>query len=178
MIPEIKNLGVRLPSGMNLEYGFAATPFGTAVTVSHGEALVALEFCDRGEEAAVRSLSDEFPEARLTRDDRRAERIVAGIIDGGSTAIRIEVCGSPFRIAVWEQMLRLKEAETISYSQLAARCGCPRAVRAVASAVAANPIGWIIPCHRIVRSDGSIGRFRWTPARKCAMIEWEKARNR
>jgi len=160
---------------MALEYGFAATPFGSAAIVSHGDAVIALEFCDEGEQAALQLLESRFPAAHFTRNDTLAEIIAAEIIDR-SGIIRIEACGSPFRIAVWEQMLQLDEGETIAYSQLAARCGCPRAVRAVATAVASNPVGWIIPCHRIVRSDGSIGRFRWTPARKRAMIEWEKAR--
>ncbi len=174
MASAIKNLGLSLPSGMNLEYGFVDTPFGSAAIVTHGDAVLALEFCDEGEQAALQLLEGKFAAAHFTRNDRQAESVAAAIISRSD--IQIEVCGSPFRIAVWEQMLRLREGEVIAYSQLAARCGCPRAVRAVATAVASNPVGWIIPCHRIVRSDGSIGRFRWTPQRKKAMLEWEKAR--
>ena len=83
------------------------------------------------------------------------------------------VCASPFREAVWRELMNTYYGERISYSELAHRVGRPKAVRAVASAVAANRIALAIPCHRIVRADGSTGQFRWGDNVKRLLLESE-----
>ncbi len=81
--------------------------------------------------------------------------------------------GSVFQVEVWSELRRIPVGQTISYQQLAHRVGRPRAVRAVANAVAKNRIAFIVPCHRVIRTDGSIGGYRWGSARKAEMLDWE-----
>lgn len=87
------------------------------------------------------------------------------------------VCASPLRKAVWRELMNTLSGERISYSELANRVGRPKAVRAVASAVAANRIALAIPCHRIVRADGSTGKFRWGGEVKRRLLESESDSN-
>lgn len=82
--------------------------------------------------------------------------------------------GTPFQRRVWQALLAIQRGEMVSYGELAARCGMPLAVRAVASAVARNPISYLIPCHRVIRSDGSLGQYHWGVERKRAILEFEK----
>lgn len=156
-------------------YGFADTPFGRAVITFNGVAICALWFCDGNENDTLKALKCDFAANEYERDDSRAEQIVQRIISGQISDLILEVEGSEFRLNVWQQLLSTAPAKTLTYGELTERCGLNRgAVRAVASAVASNQIGWIIPCHRIVRSRGDIGRFRWGEERKRAMIDWEK----
>jgi AraC family transcriptional regulator of adaptative response/methylated-DNA-[protein]-cysteine methyltransferase len=83
--------------------------------------------------------------------------------------------GSPFQIKVWEALLRVPEGTLVSYDALAAAVGKPGAARAVGSAVAANPISFLIPCHRAIRKTGVISDYHWGRARKLALIGWEQA---
>ena len=83
--------------------------------------------------------------------------------------------GSEFQIEIWSELRRIPVGQTISYLQLAYRVGRPRAVRAVATAVAKNRMAFLVPCHRVIRTDGSIGGYRWGTARKAQMLDWEKS---
>ena len=83
--------------------------------------------------------------------------------------------GTPFQVMVWQALLRIPCGSTLSYGQLAAAIGRPTAVRAVAGAVAKNPIAFLIPCHRVLPTSGGIGGYRWGQACKRAMLTWEKA---
>lgn len=86
----------------------------------------------------------------------------------------LQVSGTSFQCEVWRAVLQIPYGSTITYSELAKNLGRPKAVRALANAVGANTIGWLIPCHRVIRSDGSLGGYRWGMARKQAMLSWEK----
>ena len=98
------------------------------------------------------------------------------LIQGRISNLILEVEGSEFRYNIWQRLLYTEKGICLTYGELTERCGLARgAVRAVASAVASNQIGWIIPCHRIVRSRGEIGRFCWGEERKRAMIDWERS---
>ncbi len=92
----------------------------------------------------------------------------------GCAPIPLVVSGTAFRVRVWQALATLVCGELVSYRELAARIDHPRAVRAVASAVAANPIPLLIPCHRVIRSDGRYGDYVGGSARKHLLIEWEK----
>ena len=83
--------------------------------------------------------------------------------------------GTPFQLKVWEALLNIPDGKLISYSHLASKIGNPKASRAVGSAVGANPIAVIIPCHRVIQSSGVFGRYHWTPERKAAIIGLEAA---
>ncbi|RME72377.1 MAG: methylated-DNA--[protein]-cysteine S-methyltransferase, partial [Verrucomicrobia bacterium] len=86
------------------------------------------------------------------------------------------VRGTNFQINVWRALLRLSPGTLTTYSHIAAAAGRPHAVRAAASAIGANPVAWLIPCHRVIRAEGTLGGYRWGLERKTAIIAWEHAR--
>jgi AraC family transcriptional regulator of adaptative response/methylated-DNA-[protein]-cysteine methyltransferase len=85
------------------------------------------------------------------------------------------VRGTNFQVSVWEALLHIPAGQLRSYSQIATALGRPGAARAVAGAVASNPIAYLIPCHRVIRSLGEIGGYRWGDTRKRLIIGWEAA---
>lgn len=173
--------------GMTFCCGCAATPFGSVGVLSAGDEIYRLSFVgaagsiDYGDARACRSFGEfleacrcAWPGAHLQHDDGPAERVVATLLDRTSPCrFRVRVVGSEFRLNVWRALARVPWGATVSYSTLAAMAGVPRAVRAAASAVASNDVGLLVPCHRVVRSDGSAGRFFWGPALKCTLLAWE-----
>lgn len=174
--------------GMTFEYGFAESPFGLCgVLAAAGEiyrfSFIGVDPQECRSERACRLPENfeelcrgEWPSACFERCDDTAERIV-GAVFGGEPSCRfvVRVVGSDFRVGVWRALATVPFGATVSYSTLAAMSGNRRAVRAVASAVAGNRVGVIVPCHRIVRSDGSVGQFFWGQRLKRALIEWERA---
>jgi AraC family transcriptional regulator, regulatory protein of adaptative response / methylated-DNA-[protein]-cysteine methyltransferase len=82
--------------------------------------------------------------------------------------------GTDFQTSVWKALLRIPLGKCVSYSNVAAMINRPSAVRAVASAIAKNPIAVLVPCHRVIKSSGDIGEYRWGRARKKAILDWEK----
>lgn len=166
-------------NGWPIAAGFARSPFGISLIAESPRGVCYLGFCEPGgETAAIAEISAEWPGAMVNRDDSVATRL-AGAIFGPAHGVReapplrVFVQGSAFRIRVWRMLLRIPPGAVVSYSQLAEALGQPRAVRAVASAVAANSVCYLIPCHRVIRQSGETGEFRWGSARKEAMLAAE-----
>jgi AraC family transcriptional regulator of adaptative response/methylated-DNA-[protein]-cysteine methyltransferase len=112
------------------------------------------------------------------RDDTGMQRLATAIFEGASGAsepLRLLLKGTNFQLKVWEGLLRVPESCLVSYGDLAERLGVPSAARAVASAVGANPIAYVIPCHRVLRSTGALGGYRWGTERKLVMLDREIA---
>jgi O-6-methylguanine DNA methyltransferase len=101
---------------------------------------------------------------------KRLEAAAAGMGD-----LELAPSGTPFQQMIWRQLLRVPFAATITYAELAGQLGRPRSARAVGAAVAANPVAWLIPCHRVVPAGGGIGGYRWGGAAKERLLEWENA---
>jgi AraC family transcriptional regulator of adaptative response/methylated-DNA-[protein]-cysteine methyltransferase len=119
--------------------------------------------------------------ARLVADEAGA-RDLAGRIFGGPVApdvsLAVLVRGTNFQVKVWRALLALPAGTLCSYRQLGARVGAPAgAARAVGQAVGANPVAWLIPCHRVIRAAGGLGGYRWGLPKKRTMIAWESARH-
>jgi AraC family transcriptional regulator of adaptative response/methylated-DNA-[protein]-cysteine methyltransferase len=130
---------------------------------------------------ALEALREQWPGARL-QPDADGTRAIAGRIfsrrpDAGRP-LHLWVRGTNFQVKVWEALLRIPAGALASYGDVAAALGAPQASRAVGSAVAGNPIGYLIPCHRVIRQTGAVGDYRWGSARKKAMLAWESAWNR
>ena len=128
----------------------------------------------------VESFKDQFPHAALIGGDAAFDARVAqvvGLIEAprASFNLPLDIQGTAFQRRVWEALRQIPCGETLTYTELAARIGAPRSVRAVARACATNALAIAIPCHRIVRSDGSLAGYRWGIARKRALLEREKA---
>jgi AraC family transcriptional regulator, regulatory protein of adaptative response / methylated-DNA-[protein]-cysteine methyltransferase len=164
-------------SGVTIHHGVAATPFGTAFIAGTARGICRLAFVEsaRGDEE-LKALRASWPNARLVRDDARATTLVDTIWGHKSVTLPLAVCGTNFQVQVWRALLELEPGETISYSALARRVGRPNGARAVGNAVSANPIAWVIPCHRVLRAGGQLGGYRWGAARKQMIHRWEERR--
>lgn len=130
-------------------------------------------------DALVRDLQDRFAKAALTGGDKDFERIVAkvvGFVDSPPATfdLPLDIRGTAFQHRVWQALRQIPAGTTESYSDIARRIGDDKAVRAVASACAANPIAVAIPCHRVVRTDGALSGYRWGIERKRALLAKEK----
>lgn len=170
-------------SGMEIFYTVVDCPLGRALvaTTQRGVCSIVLGEEDAGLEA---QLASEFPRARIERVDAGAPEFVAprvaGVAEalaggGGGLPVPVELLGTAFQYRVWEALMRIPAGETRSYAELASALGQPAAVRAVAGACARNKVAVLVPCHRVVRSDGSLGGYRWGLPRKQALLDREAA---
>lgn len=165
--------------GLAIAYGCGPSPFGTAWLAWTARGLCQLAFCDTAPADPAAALREHWPHAVLSRDDGQARAWLANIFPPDRTPGRAHLLlhGSPFQLRVWEALIHSSAGSVLSYRQLAAQSGAPRAARAVGSALAANKIGYLIPCHRVIRESGDVGQFRWGRERKQAMQLWEAGRH-
>ncbi|HEY3450232.1 MAG TPA: methylated-DNA--[protein]-cysteine S-methyltransferase [Myxococcales bacterium] len=166
-------------AGLDVRYGFAPTPFGEALFGHTGRGLCALAFTeDRA--AALGELRERWPGARLTRDDTAAracgERIFEASRRSQKEPLTLHLVGTNFQLRVWEALLRVPFGAATSYEDLGERAGVPGSARAVGAAVGANAVGYVIPCHRVLRASGALGGYRWGVDRKRTILAWETAR--
>ncbi|MEQ8403814.1 MAG: bifunctional helix-turn-helix domain-containing protein/methylated-DNA--[protein]-cysteine S-methyltransferase [Oceanicaulis sp.] len=164
---------------ITLRIGEAATPFGTGVFLIAPRGLSALGFADPGGAQGVRAdLTGRFPHARFVTDDRLAADWAARIFEAGPGETRIDLAlyGTPWRRQVWRALLRIPSAKTVSYRDVAEAVGAAKASRAVGAAVGANPVSFLIPCHRVLSSDGRLTGYHWGLTRKRCMLAYEAAR--
>jgi AraC family transcriptional regulator of adaptative response/methylated-DNA-[protein]-cysteine methyltransferase len=171
---EIKRGG----AGVELRHGNAATPLGQALFAWTPRGLCHLAFCDGDEAAQLAALQADWPAASLVHDAVGAAQLAARVFPTAPQAGRLHLLlkGTNFQVKVWEALLRIPPASLVSYGQLAAALGRPEAPRAVAGAVAANAIAYLIPCHRVIRESGENASYRWGVERKLALRAWEAGR--
>lgn len=177
-----------LPSGpeqgaeLTIKYGFYPSPFGDCLLAMSGREICHLSFVDRGEWQLHRQeLYKKWQQATIIADEEEdgghvVEQIFASIDTEFPAPWQLLVKGTAFQLKVWQALLAIPSGAMISYQDLAVLVGHPTACRAVASAVAANPIGYLIPCHRVIRKSGEISQYRWGSSRKKAMLGWEACR--
>jgi AraC family transcriptional regulator of adaptative response/methylated-DNA-[protein]-cysteine methyltransferase len=170
---EIKSGG----AGVELRHGIAATPLGLALFAWTPRGLCHLAFCDGDEAARIAALKADWPAASYAGDDAGAAQLAARVFPSAPQTGRLHLLlkGTNFQLKVWEALLRIPPATLVSYGQLAAHLDTPRAARAVGSAVAANSVAYLIPCHRVIRDDGDCSGYRWGVERKLALRTWEAA---
>ncbi|TDR80095.1 methylated-DNA--[protein]-cysteine S-methyltransferase [Paludibacterium purpuratum] len=164
--------------GVTLGCGFGASPFGQVLLAWNDRGLCHFAFCCADETAMLAELRAHWPRADYQRDDARAGEWLARIFPRTPTrgSLHLLLKGTNFQIKVWEALLSIAPGEMVSYGELAVRAGAPKAQRAIGSALAANAIGFLIPCHRVIRASGEVGQYRWGSERKRAMLAWEAAR--
>ncbi len=132
-------------------------------------------------DALVRNLQDRFPQARLVGGDKGYEALVArvvGFVEAPEIGLDLplDVRGTAFQQRVWQALTEIPAGQTASYAEIARGIGVPKSVRAVASACAANNLAVAIPCHRVVRNDGSLSGYAWGVERKRVLLDKEAAR--
>jgi len=164
-------------AGLTIGHGLAPSPFGTALVAWSPRGICHLAFCSGDEAARLEELSGLWPRAALRRDDAAAGELLQRIFPVSAPAkpLRLLLRGTNFQIKVWEALLRCPPGRLLSYGELARAAGVPKAARAVGSALAANTIGFLIPCHRVIRESGEASHYRWDSERKMAMLGWEAA---
>ncbi len=175
---EYKGLGAGLP----IHFGFHSTPFGEMLAATTSRGLCALLFVDAsGRRGGIAHLRKTWPRADLREDASITSNVVRRIFKPDRDLRRplyMLVKGTNFQIKVWEALLRIPPGRLVSYGDLARHLDAPRAARAVANAVARNPIHFLIPCHRVIRDVGEFGGYRGGGARKKAIHVWESAKTR
>ena len=163
----------RRGEGLELAYGYAPSPFGQALVAVAPRGLCGLGFVEQdGEAAALEDLRRRWPAAAWARDDALAERHAQGVFGRGA-APPLYLIGPPFHVQVWKALLRIAPGQTATYGQVAAWAGRPGAHRATGAAIGANPISYLIPCHRAIGADRRLTGYHWGLARKAAMLGLE-----
>ena len=166
-------------AGLEIFWGWFDSPFGLAFVAGTAKGICGLALAaEMGEEAAKQDILGRWPAARCIEAPERL-RIWVETAFGMSASTEkapLYLIGAPFQINVWEALLRIPSGHVTTYSEIAASVGNPRAVRAVGTAVGRNPVSWLIPCHRALRKDGSLGGYHWGLPVKRAMLAFESAR--
>jgi len=165
--------------GLTIEWGLTETPFGLCSLGWNARGIGHLAFHDADETfAEPPALRQNWPNAQFRRNDREARRRAKMIFQRGTEPagpLKTFVRATPFQLKVWRALLRIPEGCVASYGRLADAVGDPRAARAIGTACGANPIGYLIPCHRVIRETGVVRGYRWGDTRKRALLAWEAA---
>jgi AraC family transcriptional regulator of adaptative response/methylated-DNA-[protein]-cysteine methyltransferase len=166
-------------SGVTIRYTIAPTPVGKMLLAATEQGVCSIRFGNRAEVLEA-DLHSEYPKAEILRADQKLEeqvRALRAIMDGKSAAaLPLDIQATAFQRRVWQALRAIPRGETKSYSKIAADIGQPKAARAVARACATNPVAIAIPCHRVVREDGSAGGYRWGMERKKKLLAMEGAK--
>lgn len=160
-----------------IRFALGQCTLGALLVARSERGLCAIALGDDPEDL-LRELQDRFPRAELVGGDAEFERWMAqvvGLVETPAIGLELplDIRGTAFQQRVWEALRKIPPGRTASYAEIAAAIGRPQAVRAVAAACAANPLAVVIPCHRVVRSDGGLSGYRWGVARKRALLARE-----
>jgi AraC family transcriptional regulator of adaptative response/methylated-DNA-[protein]-cysteine methyltransferase len=166
--------------GLEIRWTILDTELGKSLVAATERGLCAIAL---GEDAHAleAELAREFPKANLRqvadgRDEFLAPRVreVAKLLAGKQGKVDLELIGTAFQQRVWQALMKIPRGQTRSYAELAGELGIPRGARAIARACAQNRLAVVVPCHRIVRGDGSLGGYRWGLPKKEALLESER----
>jgi AraC family transcriptional regulator of adaptative response/methylated-DNA-[protein]-cysteine methyltransferase len=170
---EYKNKG----QGLIISYGMHETPFGDCLIATTQRGICHLSFGDADESLKV--LKDQWPYASFKEDHKATLELISRIFKPtpDHKPFHLHLKGTNFQIKVWQALLTIPAGTLVNYEKIAHLMGHPKAVRAAASAIANNPIAYLIPCHRVIAKSGIIGNYRWGTVRKKALIGFEAAQN-
>jgi AraC family transcriptional regulator of adaptative response/methylated-DNA-[protein]-cysteine methyltransferase len=167
--------------GLTLDWAQAETPFGPALLAALEGRLCALSFM-AGEDPApsLAELEERWPLAQFRQDPAALEPFAAALANrfrgGPPQPLALALKGTPFQLKVWEALLRIPEGRVLAYGDLARQLGDPAASRAIGTAIGRNPVGYLIPCHRVIQASGALGDYHWGAERKRAILALERAR--
>ncbi len=165
--------------GLTIEYGFHPTPFGECFMALTDRGICGLQFLDEADRKVVQeSFQKTWKNAKLYQNQNSTRKIVEDIFSQPASRskkkpVKLLYQGTNFQLKVWEALLRIAPGKAVTYKTIAEWIGSPLAVRAVGSAVGKNSIAYLIPCHRVIRSMGFLGGYRWGIGRKRAMLAKE-----
>jgi len=170
---EYKNGGAAL----TINYSFAESPFGDITVASTTKGICYIAFADN-KELALNELKSQFPNAAYNQfaDAIQQNGLFIFRKDWSKLPdIKLHLKGTDFQLKVWDALLKIPMGGLNTYASIAKKINSPQANRAVGSAIGANPVAFLIPCHRVIRSSGQTGQYHWGSTRKSAMIGWEAA---
>jgi len=170
---EYKNGGAQL----QINYSFAESPFGSLIVAATPKGICYMAFAD-DPDLAFQELQQLFPNAKYRQvlDMMQQNALyIFGKDWSRLQELKLHLKGTDFQIKVWETLLKVPVGELSTYSAIASAIDNPKASRAVGSAVGDNPVAFLIPCHRVIKSTGELGQYHWGSPRKTAMIGWEAA---
>lgn len=165
-------------AGLIIRYGFHISPFGVALVMVTDRGLAGLAFNDAGNErAAFEDMSSRWPNATYVEDLAATAPYAARIFDPvkwcSDQPLRVVLIGTDFQVRVWEALLKIPMGKARNYASIAAEIGSPAASRAVGAAVGANPVSFVVPCHRALGKSGALTGYHWGLTRKRAILGWE-----
>jgi len=172
---EYKNGGANLL----INYSFADTPFGAVIVASTDKGVCHMTFADEGREGALERLKSSFTHATYHHfaDSMQQNALSVFTQDWSKLQeIKLHLKGTDFQLKIWETLLKIPSGGLTTYSDLAMKSGHEKAQRAVGTALGNNPVVFLIPCHRVIKSTGIIGNYRYGEIRKHAIIGWEAAK--
>lgn len=170
---EYKNGGENL----SINYSFAESPFGNILVASTSKGICHMSFAD-DEKEALEALQKKFPKATYRQMVDLTQQDVLYIFThdwSKLNQIKLHLRGTEFQLKVWETLLKIPMGQLTTYGSIAKQIQTPNASRAVGTAIGANPVAFLIPCHRIIQSTGVFGQYHWGSIRKTAIIGWEAA---
>ncbi|HXQ70157.1 MAG TPA: methylated-DNA--[protein]-cysteine S-methyltransferase, partial [Pyrinomonadaceae bacterium] len=164
--------------GVKIEYTIVASPFGRLLVAVTERGVCAVQMGD-ADVSLEKDLRAEFPEATIERADKNLRQTVQKILSHLSSNephldLPLDIRATAFQRQVWEKLRAIPYGQTVSYADVAKSLGKPGAVRAVGRACATNPVALVIPCHRVVREDKSLGGYRWGLDRKEKLLAHER----
>lgn len=165
--------------GLVIEYGFHPSPFGMALVMLTGKGVCGLAFGDEGEEEKMfADMRARWPKADYREASARTAQIARRIFAprASDKPLALHLLGTQWQIKVWQALLSIPSGKVSTYRDIAAKVSNDNASRAVGTAVGRNPISWIIPCHRVLGSDGALTGYHWGIPRKRAMLAVEASR--
>ena len=171
---ELKNGGACL----TINYSFKESPFGNIIIASTNKGVCYIHF-QNNESIAFRDLKACFPCAAYHRTEDNYQKDALSIFQKNWSQIdqiKLHLRGTRFQIKVWESLLKIPTGGLSTYGDIAKKIGNPKAARAVGTAIGANPIAFLIPCHRVIQSNGKFGGYMWGANKKMAIIGWEAAK--
>ena len=168
---EFKNGG----KGLLIQYSHAESPFGEILIASTSKGICHLSFEESGK-SAMQTLEKEFPQAQFRQKTDYFQQDALTIFTNdwnNLPQVKLHLKGTPFQLKVWQSLLRIPYGGLRTYASIAESIDQPRASRAVGSAIGSNPVAYLIPCHRVIRSTGVVGEYHWGTERKSAILGWE-----
>ena len=162
-----------------IQYSIQECRFGRYIVASTAKGICNLSFFEGSKATAVASLQANWPNATIKAATDAHQQKVIDFFDknmADPSEIRLHLKGTPFQLKVWQALLHIPQGDLSTYGGIAQHLDQPTASRAVGTAIGSNPVGYIIPCHRVIKSIGETGGYRWGSIRKKAMLAWESSK--
>ncbi len=162
---------------LSINYSYAETPFGNVIVASTAKGICYMAF-EEDETKACTDLKNHFPHATFKQmvDTIQQKALYIFTQDPSKLSeIKLHLKGTEFQLKVWESLLKIPMGQLSTYGAIAQKINSPKASRAVGTAIGSNPVAFLIPCHRVIQSTGTIGGYMWGTTRKTAIIGWEAA---